>query len=268
MLNLKRRDFVSLLAGAAISGPLTALAQTSPKTFHLGTLTPALPMDEKTPLGMILLKKLDRNGYALGKNLSFEARGARGEMSKLGEIVREMKANQIDVIVAAGYPPILACKVANVPTVVAFGGGDPVATHLIDTLKRPGGNITGISDNATTLSTKRLGLLKQAVPKLQKVAMLWNRGDPGMSMWYGASADAARSIGIKILELGVRKPDDFDGVFEAMDREPPEAIFGGHSQIEDQCPQSGVKRTSRGRTPMSAFDPKRTSAAQNCCCAT
>ena len=225
MLNLKRRDFVSLLAGAAISGPLTALAQTSPKTFHLGTLTPALPMDEKTPLGMILLKKLDENGYALGKNLSFEARGARGEMSKIGEIVREMKANQIDVIVAAGYPPTLACKVANVPTVVVFGGGDPVATHLIDALKRPGGNITGISDNATTLSTKRLGLLKQAVPKLQKVAMLWNRGDPGMSMWYGASADAARSIGIKILELGVRKPDDFDGVFEAMDREPPDAIF-------------------------------------------
>ena len=146
-------------------------------------------------------------------------------MSKLGEIVRDMKADQVDVIVAVGFPVIVACKVANVPTVVAYGGGDPVATHLIDGLARPGGNITGISDNATALSTKRLTLIKQAVPKLQRVAMLWNRDDLGMSMRYEASASAARSIGVTVQALGVREPDDFNGVFEAMDREPPDAIF-------------------------------------------
>ena len=179
----------------------------------------------RAPLGSILLKALEQHGYTLGKNLAFEARGAAGQVSKLGEIVRSMKADQVDVIVAVGFPVTLACKVANVPTVVYLGGGDPVATHLIDSLAHPGGNITGISDNATALSTKRLALIKQAVPKLQRVAMLWNRDDLGMSMRYEASAGAARSIGVAVQALGVREPDDFNGVFEAMDRDPPDAIF-------------------------------------------
>lgn len=222
---MRRRQFVSLLAGAAIYGPRALLAQSSAKVFRLGTLTPGLPLDEKSPLGSILLKALEGHGYTLDKNLSFKARGAGGQVSKLGEIVRDMKADQVDVIVAVGFPVIIACKVANVPTVVAYGGGDPVATHLIDGLARPGGNITGISDNATTLSTKRLALIKQAVPKVQRVAMLWNKDDLGMSMRYEASAGAARSIGVTVQALGVREPDDFNGVFEAMDREPPDAIF-------------------------------------------
>jgi putative ABC transport system substrate-binding protein len=118
------------------------------------------PIDEKSPFGEILLKALEQHGYGLGKNLSFDARGAGGQVGKLGELMRGLKENHVDVIVAAGFPVALACKVSNVPTVVAFGGGDPVATHLIDTLTRPGGSITGISDNATTLSTKRLALVK------------------------------------------------------------------------------------------------------------
>src|SRR5207253_8813953 len=148
----------------------------------------------KTPLGAILLKALQQHGYAVGKNLSLEPRGAGGQVGKLDELVRELKAKEVDVIVAAGYPVVLACKLANVPTVVAFGGGDPVATNLIDSLARPGGNITGISDDATTLSTKRLALIRQAIPNVQRVAMLWNRDDLGMTMRYEASAGAARSI--------------------------------------------------------------------------
>jgi putative ABC transport system substrate-binding protein len=112
-----------------------------------------------------------------------------------------------------------------VPTVVAFGGIDPVATHLVESLAHPGGNITGISDNAAVLATKRLGLIKQAVPKAQRVAMLWNRNDLGMSMRYAASADAARSLGLTVQAFGLREPGDFNGVFEAMDHDPPDAIF-------------------------------------------
>jgi ABC-type uncharacterized transport system substrate-binding protein len=224
-MRMRRREFLKLLTGATIAGPRAAIAQAPSKVFHLGTLAPGAPLDEKNPLTAILLKALEKHGYMLGKNVTLEARGAGGEVGKLPEIVRGMKANQVDVIVAAGFPVILACKVANVVTVVAFGGGDPVATHLIDALARPGGNITGISDNATTLSTKRLALIKQAVPKLQRVAMLWNRDDLGMSMRYEASAGAARSIGVTVQPLGVRAPDDFEGVFEAMDRDPPDAIL-------------------------------------------
>jgi len=221
---MRRREFITLLTGAAIASPRAAMAQTPPKVFRLATLTPGQPLDEKNPLGAILLKALEQHGYALRKNLSLEAR-AGGQVSKLGELVRQLKENQVNVIVAAGFPAIFACKVANMPTVVAFGGTDPVATHLIDAVARPGGNITGISDNATTLSTKRLELIKQAVPNLQRVAMLWNRNDLGMSMRYEASARAARSIGVTVQPFGVREPDDFNGVFEAMDREPPDAIL-------------------------------------------
>jgi putative ABC transport system substrate-binding protein len=222
---MKRRDFISVIAGAAIVCPRVASAQSSSKVFRLGTLMPGPPLDDKSPLGAILLKELDRRGYTLGKNLTLDARGAAGDVSKLGAMIRAMKASQVDVIVAIGFPTILACKVENVPTVVGWGGGDPVATHLIDSLAQPGGNITGISDNATTLSTKRLALIKQAVPKLKRIAMLWNRDDLGMSMRYQASAEAARSIEVAIQPLGVRAPDDFNGVFEAMDSEPPDAIL-------------------------------------------
>src|SRR5436305_14178964 len=141
-----RRSFMSLLAGAVIAGPRLATAQTPPKVYRVGTLLPGPPVDEKSALGAILLNKLERHGYTLGKNLTFEARGAGGQTGKLGEIIRSMKANQIDVIVAGGFPTALACKVANVPTVVYIGVGDPVATRLIDSLAHPGGNITGVSD--------------------------------------------------------------------------------------------------------------------------
>jgi putative tryptophan/tyrosine transport system substrate-binding protein len=205
--------------------PAPAIAQTTSKIYRVGSLSPGPPLDEKSPLGAILLQQLEQHGYTLGKNLAFEARGAAGQISKLGEIVRDMKAHQVDVIVAGGFPTTLACKVANVPTVVFVGAGDPVATHLIDSLAHPGGNVTGISDNAAALATKRLELIKQAVPKLRRVAMLWNRDDLGMSMRYDASADAARSLGVTVQPLGVREPDDFNGVFEAMDHDPPDAIF-------------------------------------------
>jgi putative tryptophan/tyrosine transport system substrate-binding protein len=225
MSQIRRRDFLTALSGAAIAGPCAASAQTSPeKTFRLGTLNVAAPLDEKTPNGAILVEALEHRGYVIGKNLTLTARGAGGQVSMLGQILREMK-DQVDVFVVTGYPTTLACKVAKVPTVVAAGAGDPVATHLIDSLAHPGADLTGISDNATTLSTKRLALIKQAVPKLQRVAMLWNRNDLGMSQRYEASAGAAQLIGVTVQPLGVREPDDFNGVFEAMDRERPDAIL-------------------------------------------
>src|SRR5262245_270653 len=145
--SMLRRDFISFLAGALVAGSRVAIAQTASKVYRVGTLFPGPPLDEKSPLRAILLKKLEQHGYSLGKNLAFEARGAGGQVSKLGEIVNSMKANGVDVIVAGGFPTTLACKVANVPTVVFLGVGDPVATRLIDSLEHPGGSIT--ADPAT-----------------------------------------------------------------------------------------------------------------------
>jgi putative tryptophan/tyrosine transport system substrate-binding protein len=226
MFQIRRREFLTVLGGAAIGGPRTSFAQTSStKIFRLGTLSATGPIDEKAPFGVLLFKALEQRGYVVGKNMTLSARGAGGQVEKLGELLREMKADQAEAFVVTGFPATLACKVANVPTVVAVGAGDPVATHLIDSLAHPGGNLTGISDNANTLSTKRLALIKQAVPNLKRVAMMWNRNDLGMSQRYESSAGAARSLGIAVQPLGVREPDDFNGVFEAMDKDPPDAIL-------------------------------------------
>ena len=86
-----------------------------------------------------------------------------------------MKAAGVDVIVTVGYPTALAAKASGIPVVVATGGGDPVATRLVESLAHPGGTVTGISDDAATISTKRLSLLKQLLPNMRRVAMLWNQ---------------------------------------------------------------------------------------------
>ena len=126
---------------------------------------------------------------------------------------------------AWGFPVVAAAKAAGIPTVVAFGVGDPVATGLVRNLAQPGGVVTGISDVATTLSTKRLSLLKELLPKLNRVAMLWNKDDLGMSLRYEASAKAAQAIGADVEAVGVREPDDFNEAFSVMDREAPDAIL-------------------------------------------
>lgn len=221
---MRRREFITLLAGAALVRPRVAIAQTA-KTYRLATLAPGLPRDEKSSDGATLLRVLAARGYAIGKNLTFEARGAMGQISRLPQIVGEMRAANVDVVVTVGYPSALAAKALGIPVVIASGGGDPVATGLVESLAHPGGTLTGISDDATMLSTKRLSLLKQMLPNMQRVAMLWNRNDLGMSLRYDASAKAAQALGMSVQTLGVREPDDFNGVFEAMDREPPDAIL-------------------------------------------
>src|SRR5581483_2323235 len=157
--------------------------------------------------------------------LAYDARASGGEHSKIPGLLQDFKASGIDALITVGFPTTLAAKSAGIPTVVVSGAGDPVATGLVDSLAHPGGNVTGISDIASVLSTKRLSLLKQLSPKLRRVAMLWNRDDLGMSLRYEASAKAAQELGVSVQALGVREPDDFNGVFEAMDRDKPDAIL-------------------------------------------
>jgi putative ABC transport system substrate-binding protein len=225
---MKRRDFIALVGGSGISfvfGSLNASAQTTSKVFRLGTIGPRDPFDDKSPFGSILVRVLAEHGYRLGQNLVLDARGANGDMHRVPLLLSEMKADKVDAFVVTGFPVAVAANATGIPTVVAFGAGDPVATGLVQSLSRPGGNITGISDNATELSTKRLSLLKQLNPKLRRVAMLWNRDDLGMSKRYEASAGVAQSVGVVVMPLGVREPDDFNEAFAAMDREPPDAIL-------------------------------------------
>ena len=222
---MKRREFLGLLGGAALLDPRKAVAQTQGRIYHLGTIQPAIPLTDASPFGKVLVKALADRGYMIGQNLTFDARGAMGDVTKLPSLLEELKARHVDVLVGVGYVAALAAKVTGIPTVIAWGAGDPVETKLIDSLAHPGGNLTGISDVAATLTTKRLSLLKELSPKLKKVAMLWNKDDLGMTLRYEASARAAQSIGISVQPLGVREPDDFNEAFSVMNSEPPDAII-------------------------------------------
>jgi putative ABC transport system substrate-binding protein len=222
---MKRREFLALIGGAALVGPPAVLAQTPGRIYHLGTLHPALPLTDTSPFGKIVVKVLAERGYILGQNLTFDARGAMGDVAKLPSLLQELKARDVDAIMVVGFPAALVAKSAGIPTVGALGLGDPVETGLIESLAHPGGNITGISDVATTLSTKRLSLLKEMSPKLRKVAMLWNKDDLGMTLRYEASAKAAQAIGVTVQALGVREPDDFNEAFSIMEGDRPDAIL-------------------------------------------
>jgi putative ABC transport system substrate-binding protein len=221
---MKRREFIAFLGTMAIAAPRAAAAQTS-KIYRLGTLTVGPPIASTNGPGAILITGLAQRGYSLGQNLAYEARGAAGKISQMPNLVQELKAANVDVVVTVGYPAATAAKASGLPTVVATGSGDPVVTGLVTSLARPGGNVTGISDDAAMLSTKRLGLLKDMSPQLRKVAMLWNKDDLGMSQRYDASAKAAQALGVTVQPLGVREPDDFNEAFAAMNRDPPDAIL-------------------------------------------
>ncbi|HLG84732.1 MAG TPA: ABC transporter substrate-binding protein [Bradyrhizobium sp.] len=220
---MRRRDFLAGLATAVLAAPHVMRAQA--RTYRLGTVNPIFAMTDTSPFAKPLVAALADHGYAIGQNLVIEARSAAGDVSKIPALLQELKAQQVDALVIVGYPTALAAKPLGIPTVAALGLGDPVATGLIQSLAHPGGNITGISDVAAELSTKRLSLLQELLPRLSKVAMLWNKDDLGMTLRYEASAKAARSVGISVLAVGVAEPDDFNEAFALMERERPDAIL-------------------------------------------
>jgi putative ABC transport system substrate-binding protein len=222
---MRRREFIAL-AGAAATWPLAARAQQAGRIYRLGLLSngPAVsPLDDRRKA---LLSGLAARGFIDGQNLELVQRAADARPERLDGLTAELKAANVDVIVTFGYPAALAAKTSakEVPTVVT-GAGDPVATGLVDGLARPGGNMTGVTELSTELSAKRLEILRDALPTLTRVAMLWNAADLGMTLRYRSAEDAARALGVKVQTLGVREPDDFDHAFAEMMRERPDAIL-------------------------------------------
>jgi len=227
---MRRRDLITMMSGAA-AWPLSGLAargraaaQTS-RVYRVGLLSSLAPLTNDSEQGAAFLRGMAQAGYVLGQNLALERRGAMGRVERMPALAQELIAAKVDVIVTNGYPTALAAIATGHPTVAAAGIGDPVAAGLVESLAHPGGNITGISDVAAELSTKRLGLLKELVPTLRQVAMLWNQDDLGMTLRYRASAQAAETLGVRVQALGVREPNDFEAAFVAMKADRPDAIL-------------------------------------------
>ncbi|MGH7117339.1 MAG: ABC transporter substrate-binding protein [Stellaceae bacterium] len=180
---------------------------------------------DQSPFGAGLIRGFARDGFILGQNLAFDRRAAHGQVEGLPQLVQELVADKVAVIITQGYPAAVAAKTHSSLPVVAVQAGDPVADGLAGSFARPGGHVTGLSEIAAELSAKRLSLLKTAVPSVHRVAMLWNADDLGMTLRYKAAEAQARASGIEVESLGVRAPNDFDAAFAAMVRSPPDAIL-------------------------------------------
>jgi putative ABC transport system substrate-binding protein len=211
---VERRDFIGLVAASATAWPAArALAQASGKVYRIGLLG----LVDKSPYDTPLTNGLARRGYVPGSNLTL----VRGGPQSLADLM----ASKVDLVIAVGYRSALAAKEGTTLPVVIFSAGDPVQTGLAASLARPGGHVTGISDVSAEVTPKRMELLKEFAPTLRRVAMLWNADDLAMTLRYKASEAGAKALGIDVQALGVREPADFDQAFDAMRRDPPDAIL-------------------------------------------
>jgi putative tryptophan/tyrosine transport system substrate-binding protein len=222
---MRRRDFLAILSSAAVTASRGASAQTENKTHRVGLFNPGVPVSDGSLYGAPLIRGLEKHGYSLGRNMAFERRGAEGRVEHLPRLLDELVASKVDVIFALGYPAALVAKNGTSLPVVVCSVGDPVVTGLVDNLARPGGHLTGIADLAAELAPKRLQLLKEMAPGMRRVAMLWNAGDPGMTLRYRVSEAAAQALGITVEALGVRSVEDFEPALSTMRQNMPDAMF-------------------------------------------
>src|SRR6266850_5583757 len=222
--HVHRRAFIGTLAGGLLVAPLAAKAQGG-KTWRVGFLAGGgQPPDAAPPLP--LRQALQELGYVEQRNVVYLSRWAEAKQDRLPGLAAELVGLKVDVIVTVGGPASAAAKhaTASIPIVLAMVG-DADGIGLIDSLARPGGNVTGVTDQSVELSAKRLEVLKDAIPKAERIAVLWNADDRGMTLRYRNVEKAARELRVTVQPLGVREPDDFDTAFSAMIQHRPDALF-------------------------------------------
>jgi putative ABC transport system substrate-binding protein len=218
-MNKKIIGFALRVMLLALSVPVQA--QQAAKLPRIGLLTPGGPQ-----IRLRFEQGLRKLGYVEGQNISIQHRYANGQLDRLPELAAELTRHPVDLIVTFSFPAAIAAKRATTTIpVVVINAGDPVATGLVASLARPGGNITGVSAHETELSGKRLELLKEAFPKLKRVAVLWNSADLGMTLRFREVEGTAPALRVALQALGVRVPPDFDDAFSAMRRDRPDALL-------------------------------------------
>jgi putative tryptophan/tyrosine transport system substrate-binding protein len=220
---MKRREFIGLLGGAAV-WPLMAHAQSAGTLHRIGYLSsPAGSAQSR--LVQAFRDGLGDYGYVEGRSIAIEWRLARRN-EELPSLANELIKLKVEAVVATGGPAVRAVKqlTDTIPIVMAFSG-DPVGTGLIDSLGRPGGNLTGLSMMSPDLSGKRLEILKEALPRITRVATLWNPDDPVYALELQRTEAAARALDISLHPVAVRARDDFEPAFAAMIENHADALI-------------------------------------------
>jgi putative tryptophan/tyrosine transport system substrate-binding protein len=220
---MRRREFITLLGGAAATWPLAASAQQG-KLLRIGALV--LTSADAQSLGRALREGLRELGYAEGQNFAFEFRSADGNTDRLPELAAELVRLPVDVIVATFTPCALAAKQATTTIpIVMTAVADPISAGLAQSLARPGGNITGFSNMAAETAGKSVELLRDMLPSLRRVAVLANPADPFTRQLLEQVHLAGRTAGIEIAPVAMaRGPDDVEAAFAVMTQERAEAV--------------------------------------------
>jgi putative tryptophan/tyrosine transport system substrate-binding protein len=164
-------------------------------------------------------------GYTEGKNIVIEYRYAEGKLDRLPDLATELMRVGVDVIVTGTVPGVLAAKNASSTIPIVSMTADPVAAGLVESLARPGGNVTGLTNLSPDLSGKRLELLKEAVPGATRVAFLWNRLSPVTSLALKTTQETANALGLQFQSLEVQNSENFDSAFQTMIRERAQAFL-------------------------------------------
>jgi len=232
MFGIRRREFITLLGGAA-TWPIAARAQQQRGKIHrIGFLanTPTIPTH---PAGQAFLDGLREGGFAEGQNIIIERRFAEGRLDQYAELMAELLRLKVDVIVTSANGATLAAKRATTTIpVVMLNVADPVAQGIVASLAHPGGNITGvIQDDSADVSARRLQLLKDAIPRISRVAVLTNLDEAYSRFEWKALEAAAQSLSIALQAITARQVGDFEEAFNRASRERPDALFVGASSV-------------------------------------
>ena len=219
---IPRRTFLAMIGGGLLAAPRAAEAQQA-KAPRVGLL--GLGSAESSPLFEALRQGLRERGWVEGQNITFEDRTTVGHYSRLLDVAAELVRLKVDVIVAWGTTTALAARKATrtIPIVTA-AGNDPVEIGLAASLARPGGNVTGLTTSGRELIGKRIELLKETLPGLSRVAVLWNPESRTQPLSLRDAEAAARSLGLQVRPAEVRGPEDLEKAFASLAREHPEAL--------------------------------------------
>jgi len=215
---MRRREFITLLSGTAatwVIGPLAARAQ-QPAMRLIGLMGSgtAAAQSQWTTAFVQHLREL---GWTEGRNVTIDYRWAEGRSERFAEIAAEFVRLKVDLILTHNTPPTLAAKRATSAIPIVFAtAGDPVGTGIVASLARPGGNITGLSSEAPDTASKRLGLLRELVPGLQRLAILADTGNAYAALEERKIGDAARTLGVEVATFEMGRAADIDPAFDTM----------------------------------------------------
>jgi putative ABC transport system substrate-binding protein len=223
---MKRREFITVVGGAAATWPLAALAQQKERVYRIGYLSAPSQASVQRTLDAFL-RKLRELGWVEGSNLIIEYRWADGDIARLPELAVELVRQNVDLIVAPNTAAVVAAKDAtsNIPIVMIFPS-EPVQLKLVSSLRQPGGNVTGTTFTAGPgFLGKLLETLKQAVPDVSKVGVLGSSVDPASVYQTGDMQAAATTLGIQLQWFDVSGPDQLNQTFAALASKPVDALL-------------------------------------------